>query len=170
MSSSIASKDMRVYSIERFKNTNYFTWNTRIEMFFRRNDSFSLVDGLDPNLGNTYLVALHLLSLHNDKTWLNILLHCGDVQFYSVPSQKNLKQDMGKIILEAHPFTKFLEGFQKVLDEATSLGLIINDKQFIILLLATLSLSFHLFISTHGHDPTSHLWSSLDTFHNPPPN
>jgi hypothetical protein len=57
--------------------------------------------------------------------------------------------------LEAHPFTKFLEGFQKVLDEATSLGLIINDKQSIILVLVTLPLSFHLFISTHGNDPTS---------------
>lgn len=70
---------MRAYSIERFKNTNYFTWNTIIEMFFRRNYLFSLVDGLDPNLGNTYLVALHALFLRNYKTWLNTLLHCGDV-------------------------------------------------------------------------------------------
>jgi hypothetical protein len=73
-------------------------------------------------------------------------------------------------LLEAHLFTKFLEGFQKVLDEVTSLGLFINDKQSIILLLATLPLLFYLFIYTHGHDPTSHLWSSLDTFYNPPPN
>jgi hypothetical protein len=97
MSSSIASKDMRAYSIERFKNTNYFTWNTRIEMFFRRNDLFSLVDGLDPNLGNTYHVALHAWSLHDDKTWLNILLHCGDVQFYLVQSQKTSNKIWAKL-------------------------------------------------------------------------
>jgi hypothetical protein len=26
---------------------------------FKKKELFSLVDGLDPNLGNTYLVALH---------------------------------------------------------------------------------------------------------------
>lgn len=97
MSSSIADKDMITYSIERFKNTNYFTWNIRIEMFFKKNELFSLVDGLDHNLGNTYLVALHAWSLHYGKTWLNILLHCGNVQFYLVQSQKTSNKIWAKL-------------------------------------------------------------------------
>jgi len=58
---------MKTYSIERFKSTNYLTWNMKVEMFLKRNEISSMVDGLNPNLGNIDLVALHAWTLHDDK-------------------------------------------------------------------------------------------------------
>lgn len=69
MSSFTTSQNMKAYSIERFKNTNYLTWNMKVEMFLKRNDISSMVDGLNPNPGNIDRVAFHAWTLHDDKAW-----------------------------------------------------------------------------------------------------
>ncbi len=53
---------MKAYSIERFKSTNYLTWNMKVEMFLKRINISSMVDGLN---------VLHLLNLEK-----NLLLVC----------------------------------------------------------------------------------------------
>jgi hypothetical protein len=58
---------LKAYSIERFKSTNYFTWNMKVKMLLKKNDISSMVDGLNPNLGNIDLVSLHAWTLHDDK-------------------------------------------------------------------------------------------------------
>jgi hypothetical protein len=60
---------MKAYAIERFKSTNYLTWNMKVEMFLKWNDISSMVDGLNPNPRNIDLVALHAWTLHDDKAW-----------------------------------------------------------------------------------------------------
>jgi hypothetical protein len=49
--SNISNLETKDYSIERFRGINYLMWNTRMEMFLRMNDNFSVVKGTDPNLG-----------------------------------------------------------------------------------------------------------------------
>jgi len=68
MSSLTTSQNMKACSIERFKSINYLTWNMKVEMFFKRNDISSMVDGLNPNPRNIDLVAPHARTLHDDKT------------------------------------------------------------------------------------------------------
>jgi hypothetical protein len=58
---------LKAYSIERFKSTNYLTWNMKVKMLLKKNDISSMVDGLNPNLGNIDLVSLHAWTLHDDK-------------------------------------------------------------------------------------------------------
>jgi hypothetical protein len=58
---------LKAYSIERFKSTNYLTWNMKVKMILKKNDISSMVDGLNPNLGNIDLVSLHAWTLHDDK-------------------------------------------------------------------------------------------------------
>jgi hypothetical protein len=70
---------VKAYSVERFKITNYFTWNMRIEMLLKRNGLFSMVDGLDPNPTNTNHVTLHAWFLCDNKTWSYIFQHHGNV-------------------------------------------------------------------------------------------
>lgn len=68
MSFLTTSQKMKAYFIERFKSTNYLTWNMKVEMFLKRNDISSMVDGLNPNPRNIDHVALHAWTLHDDKT------------------------------------------------------------------------------------------------------
>jgi hypothetical protein len=91
MATSTSTTTQKTYLVEKLTTTNYSIWNVKMEIILTLNQTFFVVDGSEPNLGNIYM---------KNKRWkkrVDIILHFGDPQMQLVESLKTSKKVWEKL-------------------------------------------------------------------------
>jgi hypothetical protein len=68
-----------------------------MEMFFHRNDNFSVVKWTNPNLGTWNQIVFKEWTLKDDRARFDLILHCGDVKIQMVCQLKTFKEVWEKL-------------------------------------------------------------------------